>query len=125
VTITSCHVTHDRSGLGGGSHTITRSHGQPPLPSFPTRPSSRSATVVTSPDSTVANGQCYVYTLTATDNVGNTSSVSTSPVLVDTTAPANAFTLNSVTVAVFNLGTTIYYKGNAAGSFKLRDTGTD
>src|SRR5262249_23950035 len=48
-----------------------------------------------------------------------------SPVLVDTTKPADAFSLTSVSGGVSKSGTTIYYKGNTAGSFKLRDTVTD
>src|SRR6201999_312425 len=41
------------------------------------------STVVTSPDATVTDGQCYVYTLTGTDNVANAVSVTSNPVLVD------------------------------------------
>src|SRR5581483_8488953 len=78
------------------------------------------STVVTSPDNGVVDGQCYVYTLTGTDNVGNTSSVVTSnAVLVDATKPTDSVTLNSVSGGVYKSGTTIYYKGNATGSFKL------
>src|SRR5207302_10759487 len=55
----------------------------------------------------------------------NVATWTTSPVLVDTVAPMDAFTLNSVSGGVYKNGATIYYKGNAAGSFKLRDTVTD
>src|SRR5262249_11093713 len=50
---------------------------------------------------------------------------SSSPVLVDTVAPSDAVTLSSVSGGVYKSGTTIYYKGNAAGSFKLQDAVSD
>ena len=47
------------------------------------------ATVVAGASDTVpTDGRCYVYTLTGTDNVGNTATATSSPVLVDTTVPS-------------------------------------
>ena len=49
---------------------------------------------MTSPDTGVTNGNCYEYTLTGTANDGSSSSVTSSPVLVDTTAPVTSITLS-------------------------------
>ncbi|HEV8462440.1 MAG TPA: Ig-like domain-containing protein [Gaiellaceae bacterium] len=125
VTITSGNYSDGGSGLAGGSNTITRSAGQSPTAGVCPGSGYTGATTVTSPDTGVSNGRCYVYTVSATDNVGNTTSVTSSPVLVDTVAPSDALTLNSVSGGVFKSGTTIYYKGNAAGSFKLQDAVSD
>ena len=45
------------------------------------------ATIVGTTSQTVASGHCYLLTLTGTDNVGNTASITTT-VMVDTTAPS-------------------------------------
>ncbi|HEY8647234.1 MAG TPA: hypothetical protein VIL77_15295, partial [Gaiellaceae bacterium] len=126
VPITTTNATDGGSGLAAGTNAITRSNGQAVAANAcPVGGYSGSNAIAASPDLTVVSGQCYVYTLTATDNVGNVSTWTTSPVLVDTSAPSDAIALNSVTGGVFKSGATIYYKGNAAGSFKLRDTLTD
>ena len=122
VTITSTNYTDAGSGIA--SNVITRSNGQAPTAGVCPASGYTGSTVETSPDTTVVNGQCYLYTLTGTDNVGNLSTVASSPVLVDTTAPADAITLNTPSGA-FKSGTTVYYKGSAAGSFKLQDAVTD
>src|SRR5262249_8685889 len=83
VTITSSTYSDGGSGLAGGSNTITRSNGQAPVAGG--CPGSRHSgpPPVPTPDATVPHRP-------ATDNVGNTASVSSSPVLVDATAPAYA-----------------------------------
>ncbi|HEX3805677.1 MAG TPA: Ig-like domain-containing protein [Gaiellaceae bacterium] len=124
VTITSSNYTDAGSGIA--TNAITRSNGQAPIGGVcPAVGTFTGATVVSSPDSGVVDGQCYVYTLTGTDNVGNTVSVTSATVLIDATAPVDAFSLTGTSGGVFKSGTTVYYKGNAAGSFKLRDTATD
>ena len=68
---------------------------------------------------TVASGNCYLLTLTGTDNVGNATSISTT-VKVDTTAPSapTGFTFSGLSNAYYpGAGTTIYFKGGAAGGF--------
>ncbi|HVP75536.1 MAG TPA: invasin domain 3-containing protein, partial [Gaiellaceae bacterium] len=122
VTITSS--SYSDAGSGIASNVVTRSNAQPPAAGVCPASGYTGSTVVSSPDTGVANGQCYVYTLTGTDNVGNTASVTSSPVLVDTTAPADAISITGATGA-YKSGTTVYYKGNAAGSFKLQDNVTD
>ncbi|MFL5962507.1 MAG: OmpL47-type beta-barrel domain-containing protein [Gaiellaceae bacterium] len=125
VPITTTPATDGASGLAAATNTISRSNGQAVSGNACPGSGYTGATTVTSPDTGVANGQCYLYTLTATDKVGNTATWTSNPVMVDTVAPTDAFALTSVTGGVYKSGATIYYKGDAAGSFKLRDTVTD
>ena len=67
----------------------------------------------------------------ATDNVGNTSDTA-APVNVtlDSTNPSQTLALNSVSQSggidqALKNGTTVYYRGATAGSFKMRSTVTD
>ena len=90
IVITTANYTDAGSGLAAGTNVITRSNAQ--LPSIPgvSCPAGGyvGATVVpTSPDTVPTDGMCYVYTLTGTDNVGNTATVTSSPILVDTSVP--------------------------------------
>ncbi len=76
-------------------------------------------------DTVPTDGLCYAYTLTGTDNVGNTASAAT-VVLVDTTAPAapsaNAF--SATTNAYYpGIGSTVFFKGGAAGGFTVTASG--
>ena len=64
-------------------------------------------------------------TVTATDNVGNTNGGTTLTFVNDSTAPTQSVSLTKVTGGVVLNGSTIYYKGNAAGSFTLTDTVSD
>src|SRR5262249_55056645 len=66
-------------------------------------------------------GNCYLLTLTGTDNVGNATSVSTT-VKVDTTLASGptSFSVTSPTNAYFpGTGTKVYFKSGAAGGFTL------
>ena len=58
-------------------------------------------------------------------NGGSTGPVTTYTWLVDTTPPTQTLALASGAVGAYLNGSTLYYKGNAAGSFKLTDTVTD
>src|SRR5262249_54895601 len=62
VTITSGNYADGGSGLAGGSNTITRSAGQSPVAGVCPGSGYTGSTTVTSPDTGVVNGQCYVYT---------------------------------------------------------------
>jgi hypothetical protein len=62
-------------------------------------------------------------TYTAADAAGNTTT-QTQTVKLDTTAPANALSLSAASGAYLS-GTTLYYRGNASGSFTLSDAVTD
>ena len=66
---------------------ITRSDGQDTSGGVCPASGYTGSTVVTSPDTVPAANKCYVYTLTGTDNVGNTASVSSSPIEVNQVAP--------------------------------------
>ena len=88
--ITTTNYTDAGSGIAG--NVITRSNAQTPTVPGAACPTSgyTGSTVVTSPDTVPTDGMCYVYTLTGTDNVGNTASVVSSPILVDTSATSSS-----------------------------------
>ena len=66
----------------------------------------------------------YAIVARATDNAGNTTDSAPVAVTVDNTAPVHAPALASGSGAYLS-GTTLYFKGNAAGSFVLNDALTD
>ncbi|HEX4718740.1 MAG TPA: chitobiase/beta-hexosaminidase C-terminal domain-containing protein [Thermoleophilaceae bacterium] len=59
------------------------------------------------------------------DNANNVESVKTFAVKVDTAAPANALSLNVASGGAYLSGTSIYYRGAAAGSFTLTNAVSD
>jgi hypothetical protein len=70
---------------------------------------------------------CYLYTLTGTDNVGNTISISTT-VKVDTSGPsAPSVSLSGASGNTYVSGTTVYINAQAgkSGSFQAAATSTD
>ena len=68
---------------------------------------------------------CYRYTLTGTDNVGNTSTVTT-VVKVDTSAPAApGLVLSDSSADVHTTGTTAFYRPAGSGSFDVTASSTD
>ena len=76
-------------------------------------------------DTTVTTGNCYRYRYLVPDNVGNTVTYTSSSVArVDTTPPVHVLTLGSSTAASMS-GSTIFFKGNGAGSFTIDDDVTD
>src|SRR6202142_4073773 len=75
---------------------------------------------------TVASGHSYLLTLTGTDNVGNTASISP-VVMIDTTAPSapTGFSFSGLSNAYYpGAGTTVYFKGGAAGGFTALASGS-
>jgi hypothetical protein len=72
----------------------------------------------------VSTGNCYLFTLTGTDRVGNAASLSTT-VKVDTTAPVEPTTAFSGLSAgnTYVSGTTLYYRPSAGGTFTVGATG--
>jgi hypothetical protein len=78
----------------------------------------------TSPDTSVATGNCYQYRFSIADNVGNRSAgVVGPPVLVDTSAPgapAATVTESPASASQFASGSTLWYRPAAAGgSFQV------
>ena len=68
---------------------------------------------------------CYRYILTGTDNVGNTTSITTI-VKVDTTAPAApGLVLADSSADVHTTGTTAFYRPAGSGSFDVTASSTD
>ena len=79
-------------------------------------------------DTTVTNGHCYEYRELLSDHVGNQGTSGASNVAkVDSQGPANSIALSNVSPAGSALknGSTVYYRGSAAGSFKLTNGVTD
>jgi len=66
----------------------------------------------------------YKVVARATDNAGNTTDSAAVAVTVDNTAPVHALTMASGSGAYLS-GSTMYFKGDAAGSFVLHDALTD
>src|SRR5207244_6535185 len=68
----------------------------------------------------------YRYTLTATDNVGNTTSIQTT-VKVDTSDPTLSLAFSNLTGATALNGSPVYFPPNAGsgGSFDVTASGTD
>ena len=83
------------------------------------------ATIVGAPaQSGLATG-CYRYVLTGTDNVGNTTTITT-VVKVDTSAPAApGLTLNDSSADVHTTGTTAFYRPAGSGSFDVTASSSD
>ena len=85
-------------------------------------------TLVGGNDTTVLSGHCYRYRELLSDHVGNQGTSGASSVAkVDTQGPANSLSTSSVSPAgsVYKSGATIFYRGSAAGSFKLTNAVTD
>ena len=82
------------------------------------------ATVVGGASYVVANGTCYLFTITATDNVGNVMTAHTT-VKVDTTAPvAPSVSFTGASAGnTFVSGSTLYYRPSAGGTFTVNATG--
>ena len=87
-----------------------------------------SVTLVGGNDTTVLSGHCYRYRELLSDHVGNQgTSAASSVAKVDTQGPGNSLSTSSVSPAgsVYKSGATIFYRGSAAGSFKLTNAVTD
>ena len=83
------------------------------------------ATIVGTPaQSGLATG-CYRYVLTGTDNVGNTTTITT-VVKVDASDPtAPSLSLSDSSAAVHTTGTTAFYRPTGSGSFDVTASSTD
>src|SRR5439155_21387121 len=77
-------------------------------------------------DTGVASGSCYHYRELLSDRVGNQGTSGSSNIAkVDNAAPSNSLSLTAITGGAYKSGTTVYYRGAAAGSFKLRNARSD
>ena len=101
VTVQQATLTNDTCGAYGGSTTVG------------------GATY------SVSNGNCYLFTITATDKVGNVATLQTT-VKVDTTAPV-APTIGFTGLSggnTFVSGTTLFYRPSASGTFTVNANGS-
>ena len=79
-------------------------------------------------DTTAVSDGLYDLRVVTTDNVGNSfTSALVTNVRVDNTLPTNVLSLQSVAPAgsAFLNGTTVYYRGTAAGNFQLQNAVSD
>ena len=115
------------SGLDTSTRTVTRETA--PLSNDSCGTFTADPGTYPSPDTSVSSGNCYRYTFTIKDNVGNTSTGVTVTAKVDGGAPAHgtiALTgISPAGIAYLSGGGTVYYRGSAAGQFQLRDPATD
>src|SRR6185312_9367903 len=82
------------------------------------------STITGTPAQSLPTG-CYLYTLTGTDNLGNTVSI-TSIVKVDTSSPsAPSLTLSNPSGGLYVSGTSAWFKPSSAGSFDLGAASSD
>jgi hypothetical protein len=76
-------------------------------------------------DTGLVSGTCYQYDLRVADNVGNLVTYVGSGVLkVDNEGPVQNLAVTSALNAFLD-GADLYYRGGAAGSFRITDTATD
>jgi hypothetical protein len=81
-------------------------------------------TITGNPAQNLSTG-CYRFTLTGTDNVGNTVSITTT-VKVDTSAPSTpTLTLSNATGNVVISGTSVLFRPSGSGSFDIGASSSD
>ena len=113
----------DGSGSGINQIKYTTDGSEPP--------SSATAQVYSGAPFTVSADGTTTVKFYATDIAGNASGVQTQLVKIDTTPPTNSLSLTNVSGGVYPTagpladGTTVYYRGAAAGSFTIRNAVTD
>jgi hypothetical protein len=67
----------------------------------------------------------HTVTYWSVDNAGNNEATSTTHVKLDNVAPTDTISLTSQSGGSYLAGTTIYYRGSSAGSFKIRNPVAD
>ncbi len=110
VTLTS----NDGTGVGGGQIRYTTDGSDPTI--------SGTAQTYAAP---LSLSVTTTVRFAASDALGNTSAIGSQNVRIDTTAPAAVLSLSGVTGGAFRAGTTVWYRGAAAGSFAIVNAPVD
>ena len=123
VPVTTANGTDGGSGIETSSGLVKRAQAHPEHRSTQVCGAfggfTTTVTLVGGADTTVVSGNCYQYRYLISDNVGNQATYSSASIVkVDTVTPTNSLSLTSDRRPRCT-GTTVYYKGNAAGSFRL------
>ena len=116
------------SGLDTSSRTVTRESAS--LTGDSCGSFTADAGTYSSPDTSVSNGNCYRYSFTITDNVGNTSSSVTATAKVDTQAPNVSLSAPTELTGAGNqyydgATKTQFFRPAGSGSFRLNATASD
>jgi hypothetical protein len=107
------------TGSGMATNTITRASGTLTNNTCGTLSGSTPVTVIGGNDSATLPTGCYQYTLTGTDNVGNTATATSAVVMVDTTPPTLTITTTGSGIYYSGSGTTVYFSGTGSPSFTI------
>ena len=129
-TVALAKIDYTDGGSGLASQAITRATATLVNDACGSFAGTDPVTILAGNDADTLTTGCYRYTLTATDNVGNQSSVQSTIVKVDTSAPtAPTLTLSNATGSVYypGAGSTIWFRSaaGAAGSFDVTASSTD
>jgi hypothetical protein len=118
VSLSTTPFTDANSGIA--ANVITRATGTLTGNSCGSLSGATAVTVSGGNDAASLATGCYQYTLTGTDNAGNTATTSSSAVKVDTTGPALTITASGANVSTTG-GTTVYFKngGGSSGTFTV------
>ena len=125
-TVALAQVNLADAGSGIGAHTLTRESATLAADACGSFSGSDPVTILAGNDSDTLTTGCYRYTLTATDNVGNQSSVQSTIVKVDTSAPsAPTLLLSNLSANAHYAAGTLYISPSAGGTFRVTATSTD
>ena len=125
-TVALAQVNLADAGSGIAGHTLTRESATLTADACGSFSGSDPVTIAAGNDADTLTTGCYRYTLTGTDNVGNQSSVQSTIVKVDTSAPsAPTLVLSNLSANANYSAGTLYINPSAGGTFRVTATSTD
>ena len=125
-TVALAQTNFTDAGAGIAGHTLTRQSATLAGDACGSFTGSDPVTITAGNDADTLTTGCYRYTLTGTDNVGNQSSVQSTIVKVDTSAPsAPSLALSNLSANAHYAAGTLYIRPSAGGTFRVTATSTD